>query len=71
MDKETEKRALKALEKQTKQYKRQNEYIKNNYERQTVTLPRGTKQALQDKGISSINGLVNRLIKDFLSGKIS
>lgn len=65
MDKELEKRALKALEKQTAQYKRQNEYIKNNYERQTVTLPKGTKDKIRAKG-ETVNGLINRLLKEYL-----
>lgn len=66
MDKELEKRALKALEKQTAQYKRQNEYIKNNYERQTVTLPKGTREKIKAKG-ETVNGLINRLVKEYLN----
>lgn len=65
MDKELEKRALKALEKQTAQYKRQNAYIKENYERQSVTLPKGTKEKIKARG-ETVNGLVNRLIKEYL-----
>ena len=69
MDKETEERALKALERQSKKYKRQNEFIKENYERQTVIVPNGTKERLKAAGETSFNGLVNRLIKDFLDEK--
>ena len=69
MDKETEERALKALERQSKQYKRQNQFIKENYERQTVIVPNGTKERLKAAGETSFNGLVNRLIKDFLDEK--
>lgn len=65
MDKELEQRALRALEKQTAQYKRQNEYIKNNYERQSVTLPIGTKEKIKARG-ETVNGLVNRLLKEYL-----
>ena len=66
MDKELEKRALKALERQTAQYKRQNEFIKDNYDRQTVTLPKGTKEKIKARG-ETVNGLVNRLIKEYLN----
>ena len=62
MDKDTEKRALKALERQTKTYKRQNEWIAANYERQTVTLPQGTKSRIKALTNESVNGFVNRLI---------
>ena len=66
MDKELEERALKALEKQTKQYKRQNEFLKNNYDRQTVTLPKGTKEKIKARG-ETVNGLINRLVKEYLN----
>lgn len=62
MDKETEKKALAALERQTKQYKRQNEWAAAHYERQTVTLPNGTKDRIKAMTNESINGFVNRLI---------
>ena len=48
-----------------KQYKNQNEFIKNNYDRQTVTLPKGTKEAIKERG-KTVNGLVNELIKQWL-----
>jgi hypothetical protein len=43
------------------QYKRQNEHIKNNYDRISITLPKGTKERILQKE-DSINGYVNRLI---------
>lgn len=43
------------------QYKRQNEHIKNNYDRISITLPKGTKERILRKE-DSINGYVNRLI---------
>lgn len=65
MDKELEERALKALAKQTEQYKRQNNFIKENYDRQTVTLPKGIKEKIKARG-ETVNGLVNRLLKEYL-----
>ena len=44
MDKETEKKALAALDRQRKQYARQNNYIKDNYERVSVTFPKAQKK---------------------------
>lgn len=43
------------------QYKRQNEHIKNNYDRISITLPKGTKERILQRE-DSINGYVNRLI---------
>lgn len=43
------------------QYKRQNEHIKNNYDRISITLPKGTKERILQKE-DSINRYVNRLI---------
>ena len=68
MDKETQKKALEALERQQRQWKRQNDYIKNNYERVTVTLPKGSKDAIAQTG-ESVNGLINRLVADYLKRK--
>lgn len=56
------KEAIKRLE---KQYKRQNEYIKNSYDRVSVTLPKGTKEAIRATG-NSVNGLINTLIAIWL-----
>lgn len=46
-------------------YKRQNEKIKENYDRISVTLPKGTKKQITDKG-ETVNGLINRLVKEYL-----
>ena len=62
MDKEMEKKALAALERQTKRYKRQNEWMAAHYERQSVTLPPGTKDRIKAVTGESVNGFVNRLI---------
>ena len=53
-----EKTAKKILE---KQYKRQNEHIKENYDRISVTLPKGTKERIKATG-ESINGYISRLV---------
>lgn len=56
------KEAKKRLE---NQYKRQNEHIKNNYDRISITLPKGTKERIQAKG-ESLNGYINRLVAEDL-----
>ena len=48
-----------------KQFKRQNEYIKNNYDRISVTLPPGTKQIIVGLGFS-VNAYINELVKNDL-----
>ena len=44
-----------------KQYKRQNEYIKDNYDRVSVTLPKGTKDRIKALGLT-VNGIINDLV---------
>ena len=48
-----------------KQYSRQNQYIKDTYDRVSITLPKGTKQQIIDNG-ETVNGLINRLVKEYL-----
>ena len=55
----TGKEAKKRLE---KQYKRQNEYIKNNYDRISVTFPAKTKERIKRAQADSINGYITRVI---------
>ena len=62
MDKEIEKKALQALEREKKRFKYQNEWTAANYERQTVTLPKGTKERIKATGAASVNGYINNLI---------
>ena len=50
-----------AKERLEKQYKRQNEHIKENYDRISITLPKGTKERIKSKG-DSINGYITRLV---------
>jgi len=68
MDKETEKKALAALERQKKQYQRQNNYIKGNFDRVSVTLPKGTKQRIMSTG-QSVNSFINNVVKKELDKK--
>ena len=52
---------MKALENYKRRVKAQNERIKENYDRISVTLPRGTKDRIQAQGLT-INGFVNELV---------
>lgn len=52
------KEAKKRLE---KQYKRQNEHIKDRYDRVSITLPKGTKERILSQG-KSINGYITELV---------
>lgn len=61
----TGKEALKRLE---KQYKRQNDHIKNSYDRISCTLPKGTKERIIESG-HTVNGLINKLVLEFLDNK--
>lgn len=65
MNKDIEKKALEALKRQEKQYKRQNDYIKSAFDRVSVTLPKGTKDIIVSMG-ESVNGYINRLVKEDL-----
>lgn len=58
-----EKSAKKTLQ---KQYKRQNNYIKENFDRVTVTLPKGTKNRILNTG-ESLNGFVNSAVSALLA----
>lgn len=54
---------IKQLERLKERYKKQNDSIKNNYDRISVTLPKGMKEEIKTKTGKSINALVNELIK--------
>lgn len=66
MDKATQEKALAALEREKARFKRQNEWTAANYERQTVTLPKGTKDRIKKLVGESVNGYINRLVKEDL-----
>lgn len=46
------------LENLNRRYKKQNEYIKGNYDRVSATLPKGTADRIKALGLS-INGFIN------------
>ena len=61
MEDETRK-AFQALERQRKQYKRQNDYIKENYFRTTITIDKAIVNIVKANE-NSFNGYVTELIK--------
>ena len=61
--------ALKTLE---RRYKKQNDHIRRNYDRVSVTLPKGSKQIIVDQIGESVNGYINSLVlEDFKRRGIS
>lgn len=54
-----------AVEKLQKQYARQNDFIKNNYDRIALTTPPGTKERIKAAigAGSSVNAWINALIE--------
>lgn len=67
MDQETQEKALAALEREKARYKRQNAWTAANYERQSITLPIGTKDRIKAAGETSMNAYINKLILDDLA----
>lgn len=55
----------KMIENYKSRVKRQNEKAKENYDRISVMLPKGTKDRIQAQGLT-INGFVNKLVLDKL-----
>ena len=53
-------------EEKKNQFTRQNEWIAKNRERQSVTLPLGTKDKIKRLTGESVNGFINRIIKEEL-----
>ena len=49
----------------TDRYKKQNDKIKENYDRISVTLPKGTKDRVKALGLS-MNGDINKLVLEDL-----
>lgn len=54
-----------ALERLNKQYKRQNEHIKESYDRVSATLPKGTKERIKATGYS-LNNFIAEAVKEKL-----
>ena len=55
------------LERLNNRIKKQNQAIKENYDRVSIILPKGTKERITETG-KSINGLINELVIDYLNG---
>ena len=53
------------LERLNNRIKKQNEAIKENYDRVSIILPKGTKERITANG-KSINGLINELVLEYL-----
>lgn len=66
MDKETEKRALKALAAREKQIKRQNDWTAANRERVAVLFPIGTRDRMAAAGIGSMSSYIADLVLEDL-----
>lgn len=60
------KEAIERVERQQRRIKRQNEHIKENYDRVSVTLPKGTKDRIKSKG-ETVNGYIVKCVLDALS----
>lgn len=50
-----------AIERIQRQQERQNKHIKENYDRISVTLPKGTKEQIKTLGMTA-NGYINQLV---------
>lgn len=58
----TGKEALKMLE---ERYKKQNQFIKDNYDRISITVPKGTKQWIKENTGKSANAFFNELFAEY------
>lgn len=60
-----------AKERLKKQYNRQNTFIKDNYDRLSVTVPKGYKETI--KGLlqhgETINSIINDLLRSWIAGR--
>ena len=57
--------AKKAKEVLEKRYRKHNDYIKNSFDRVSVTLPKGTKDIIKKSGYT-VNGLINDLVSEWI-----
>lgn len=67
MNKETQEKALKALELNQARYKKHNAWVNDTYDRQQILLPKGMRERLKEAAESngeSVNAFVNRLIAE-------
>lgn len=61
MEKQEKKTAADYKKTLQKTYKRQNEHIKEHYDRVSITLPKGTKDRITAAG-ESVNGFIKRVV---------
>lgn len=62
---EKDKKLLEQAQRQKERVKRQNEAAKNNWDCVSLKLPKGTKEAIKERG-ETVNGLINRLVLEYL-----
>ena len=51
-----------AIKKLQNQYKRQNNYIKDNFDRMSIVLPKGTKERIKELTGKSCNAYISALV---------
>lgn len=54
-----------AIKKLQKQYKRQNQYLKEKYDRISVTVPKGTKDWIRENTGKTVNQFFNDLLREY------
>lgn len=62
---EDQKKLIDQAERQRERVKRQNEAAKNNWDCVSLKLPKGTKEAIKERG-ESVNGLINKLVLEWI-----
>lgn len=62
---EEQKKLLDQAERQRERVKRQNEAARNNWDCVSLKLPKGTKEAIKERG-ETVNGLINKLVANWL-----
>lgn len=55
-----------AIKKLQNQYKRQNNYIKDNFDRMSIVLPKGTKEKIKELTGQSCNAYISALVLENL-----
>ena len=61
-------------DKKTAQFRRQNDFIKNNYDRVNLTLPKGKKEEIKSAAAAlgmSTNEYILKAIDSMMSGELS
>lgn len=62
---EEQKKLLEQAERQRERVRKQNEQAKQNWDCVSLKLPKGTKERIKNQG-ESVNGLINRLVLEYL-----